>query len=142
MNASIKEIKSLIEIISSKEEVYVLLDKVETIIESIVKNVTDNVSIYIVRSRIAYVRELLITLPDNYTDISFTILNIIESIVESFDLDIVHKNITYIKQFITTENDEYNIHSAILSILTNIQDGASHYVVNERIEFLQRLIHH
>jgi hypothetical protein len=141
MNMCINEIKSLITIISSKDEVYILLDKVETIIESIVKNIKENVSVGIILDRIAYVRGLLSTLPDNYTDIAVLILNILESVTTSFDFNTIRKNIMYIQELIPTEMNEYeNIHSTILSILTNIEDGGSHFLINQRIEHLQTLI--
>ncbi len=147
MNISIKEIKSLIAFISSKEELYVFLDKIENITESIVMNITEDVSVGIIQDRIAYVRSLLSSLPDNfdnYTDISFLILNILESIIKSFDLNTVHKNIMYIQQLMTIDMNEYDniqdINFTIFSILTNIGDEESIFIIKERINYLQTLI--
>ena len=148
MNVSIKEIKLLIALISSKEEVYALLDKIENMIESIIMNITEDVSVGIIQTRIAHVRSLLAGLPDNfdnYTDISYLILNIIESITGSIDFSTVYSNIIYIQELMTTDMNVFNsiqlIHFTILSIITNIGDGESNFIINERIKYLQTLIH-
>ena len=147
MSISIKEIQSLIKIISSKEEVYILLDKIESIIESIIMNMNEDISVGIIHDRITYVRGLLSSLPDNldnYTEISFLILNIIESITKSLDFNTVYSNIIYIQQLMTTDMEIYEsiqlIQFTILSIITNIGDGESIFVINERINYLQTLI--
>lgn len=147
MTISIKEIESLIKIISSKEEVYILLDKIESIIEDIIMNMNEDINVGIIHDRITYVRGLLSSLPDNldnYTEISFLILNIIESITKNLDFNTVYSNIIYIQQLMTTDMEIYEsiqlIQFTILSIITNIGDGESVFVINERINYLQTLI--
>jgi hypothetical protein len=147
MNISIKEIQSLIKFISSKEEVYILLDKIESIIEGIIVNIHEDISVGIINERITYVRGLLSSLPDNfnnYAEISFLILNIIETITKSVDFNTVYSNIIYIEQLMSIDMDVYEsiqlIHLTILSIITNIGDGESEFIINERISYLQTLI--
>lgn len=147
MNNTIQQIKSLIEFISSKEEVYVFLDKIENIIESIITNITEDVSVSIINDRITYVRSLLSTLPDNYnnyTEFTVLILDIIESITGSIDFNKVYSNIIYIQELMTTDIDIYDsiqhIQFTILSIISNIGNGDSIFIINERINYLQTLI--
>ena len=144
INNSIREIKLLINLISSTEEVFVLLDKIENTIESIVTNLGDDVSIGIIHLRISYVRTLLSTLPanyNNYSEISLLILDIIESITGCFDLNTVYRNVSYIEHLMKTNDDSIqDIHFTILSIITNIGNGESNFIINNRIEYLQTLI--
>lgn len=145
INNSIREIKLLIDLISSTEEVFVLLDKIENTIESIVTNLGDDVSIGIIHQRITYVRTLLSTLPanyNNYSEISLLILDIIESIAGCFDLNTVYRNVSYIEHLMKTDDDDRikDIHHTILSIITNIGNGVSNFIINERINYLQTLI--
>jgi hypothetical protein len=141
MNKSIKEIKSLIEIISSTEEVYALLDKIENTIESIVMNISEDVSFCIIHQRIAYVRSLVSTLPadyNNYAEISLLILDLMESIKESIDFKTLYSNI---QKLISTDTDNIQpIRCTILSIITGIGNGESNFIINERIKYLQTLI--
>lgn len=141
MNKSIKEIKSLIEIISSTEEVYALLDKIENTIESIVMNISEDVSFCIIHQRIAYVRSLVSTLPtdyNNYAEISLLILDIMESMKESIDFKTIYSNI---QKLISTDTDSIQpIRCTILSIITDIGNGESNFIINERIRYLQTLI--
>jgi hypothetical protein len=145
INNSIKEIKSLINLISSTEEVFVLLDKIENTIESIVTNLGDGVSIGIIHQRITYVRTLLSTLPanyNNYSEITSLILDILDSVTGSIDFNTVYSNIIYIQQVVKSDDDDsiQVIHNTILSIITNIGNGESNFIINERINYLQTLI--
>lgn len=145
INNSIIEIKSLINLISSTEEVFVLLEKIENTIESIVTNLGDGVSIGIIHQRITYVRTLLSTLPanyNNYSEITSLILDILDSVSGSVDFNTVYSNIIYIQQVANTDDDNsiQDIHYTILSIITNIGNGESNFIINSRIEHLQTLI--
>jgi len=144
MNTSITEIKSLLKIIQSKDEVYIMLDKIENIIESIVENINDNASVFIINTRIDYVRTLLSTLPNNCTEITYLILNILESLSGTMDFNSVHAKIISIKEQINTDFNMYDniqlINFNLLNIISNIENGESDFIINKRIEYVQTLI--
>ena len=144
MNTSITEIKSLLKIIQSKDEVYIMLDKIENIIESIVENINDNASVFIINTRIDYVRTLLSTLPNNCTEITYLILNILESLSGTMDFNSVHAKIISIKEQINTDFNMYDniqlINFNLLNIISNIENGESDFIINKRLEDVHRLI--
>ena len=147
MNIAIQQINSLITIISSKEDIYKLLDTIENTVLSIIKNIADGESIGIIDERITYLRELLDVYPDTcdtYTYFGNLIYPIIESITNGIDFNIIINNITQIQSLFNTDvqllNTIHIIQDTILSIIQNIANGESIGIINDRINYLSTLI--
>lgn len=147
MNIAIQHIHSLINIISSKEDIYLLLDTIENTVLSIICNISNSEPISIIHQRIQYLRELLTVYPDNcdtYTYFSNFIYPIIESITSGIDFTILINNITQIQSLFHNDTQLlHNIHliqDTILSIIQNISNSEPIGIITERIQYLITLI--
>jgi hypothetical protein len=149
MNIAIQQLHSLITLIKSKEDIYLLLDNIENTLLSIICNISDGVNVGIISDRIQYLRELLSKLPDDCTDYDYYgkyIFSIIDSITNSVDFNTVYSNIINIQSLIQNDLNQtlYNqlnlIQTTIISIICNISDGVNIGIISDRIQYLNTLI--
>jgi cob(I)alamin adenosyltransferase len=149
MNSAIKQIQSLITIISSKEDVFLLLDNIQNNILSIIQNISDGETIGIICQRINYIRELIYKLPNdcnNYEHFGELFIDIINTITTNINFNIVNANIIFIQSLLNTNLDLelYNniqlIQTTLFSIITNITNGESLEIINTRVLYLKSII--
>jgi hypothetical protein len=134
--------------LESRNKIAELLDTIEQSVCGIVQNIADGTSINIIMSRIQYIRELFIDLPecvDNYGDIPQLIFELIDSISKGLDIDTITTNFNMITSTLRAQEDPNailfeEIQDVIISIVDNIANGASSNIIMSRLEYLQSLI--
>lgn len=142
----------ILNVTETKSDIDTLLDLIEENIFGIVQNISDCVSIDIIRCRFQYIRELAAKIPAdgdtcynyNYQEIYSLIFHFIESITKGIDLNSVIGEIKSFKIILkddTTYMENINvIEYTILDIIKNIKDCVNIDIIRCRIQYLRELI--
>jgi hypothetical protein len=143
----------ILNVTESKSEIDTLLDLIEENIFGIIHNVSDCISIDIIRCRFQYIRELTAKIPDggdtcynyNYQEIYTLIFHFIDSITKGIDLSVVIADIKNFKIILKDDSeliDTLNtIEYTIFDIIKNIKDCAPIDIIRCRIQYLRELIY-
>ena len=142
------KVNNLVTTLSSPQQLHTLLDSVETISLSIVKNISDGVDIGIIKSRIEYLRTLIATIPDGsqdeYAQVGQLILTTLTMISDGIDNLIINDKLTSIKISADIYANRFNvineIQYIICGIVKNISDGVDIGIIKSRIQYLNTLI--
>ena len=143
-----KRVNYVTSTLSSKIEIYKLIDEIEIVSLSIVRNIGNNINKGIIANRIGYLRELITKLPEGakeeYSKIGTSILNILTMITEGIGFNEIEKNLIGITSSLEEDVSLMNlidtIQTTILSIIKNISNGTNIGIIKSRVEYLRSLI--
>lgn len=143
----IEETDLVISMFSEKEEIFKVLDIIETNILGILSNMIDNTPIGIIACRIDYIRKIIEQLPENYNDygqFACMIYDIIDLITNEFDYKVILENINNFYDKLSKDNellDEFSeIKDTVISIIENMTNGTPLNIIECRLEYLKKLI--
>lgn len=142
------QVNSLINSMSSIEDLRNLLDTIESTSISIIQNFADGTDIGIISCRISYLRTIIDNIPDGahqeYARIGQLILDVLGMLTEGIDLSSITNKLADIESSIKSSVDFYDyveeIKTLICSIVENIADGIDIGIISNRINYLQELI--
>jgi hypothetical protein len=143
-----KRVNYVTNTLSSKIEIYKLIDEIESVSLSIVTNIGNNINKGIILNRIEYVREIISKLPENtkdqYSAIGTIVLNILNMITEGIGFKEIESNLIRITSLLEGDVELMKlitiIQSTIISIIQNIGNGTSKGIIESRVEYLRTLI--
>lgn len=146
------KVLEILNVTETKSDIDTLLDLIEENIFGVINNVSDCISIDIIRCRFQYIRELTAKISEegdncynyNYQEIYTLIFHFIDSITKGIDLSVVIAEIKNFKIILKDDSDileTYNvIEYTILDIIKNVKDCAPIDIIRCRIQYLRELI--
>jgi hypothetical protein len=143
----VEDADKIIQMFSKKEEVFQILDLIETNLIGIICNIADNTPLRIIECRIQYLKKLVEDLPpeyDDYGQLGCMVYNIIDLIKDEFNYNVVIENIdllhTKLEKDVKMINEFNELRDTLFSIINNIKDNTPLRIIECRIIYLKDLI--
>jgi hypothetical protein len=147
INKIVEDADKIIQMFSKKEEVFQMIDLIETNLFGILCNIADNTPLRIIECRVEYLKKLIVDLPpeyDDYGQIGCMVYDIIDLIKDEFDYTLVIQNIdllhTKLEKDVKMINEFNELRDTLFSIINNIKDGTPLRIIECRIIYLKDLI--
>ncbi len=143
----IEDADNIIQMFSKKEEVFQIIDLIETNLFGIICNIADNTPLQIIECRIQYLKKLIADLPpeyDDYGQLGCMVYDIIDLIKDEFDYTLVIQNIdllhTKLEKDVKMINEFNELRDTLFGIINNIKDNTPLQIIECRISYLKDLI--